>query len=416
MARGSFIPDPNADFLRNCFRQYYKELDFTPPDRFTRREWGFFLFGGNNMIRHTKFNSLDELKGFLATRAPAHCYCSAAYYQEPALTPMPEKQKGWLGAELIFDLDADHLKNAESMTFSEQLANVKKMVEKLLFDFLMPDFDFSEKHTELFFSGGRGYHIHITDPRVLTLDSKDRQEIVDYLTGTGLKEEWVMNKEAFDRVQSGQFYKVKSRIVMFDEDSPGWKGRIRKGAKSMVEELRSRSKEEAVQFMLYMKEDPSLKGHMSAGSAGELYDKLFHKAPDGLTAAERTLQTGHLDEISPDRFRNMFFRLILAYSRIEVAGETDEPVTKDIKRLLRMPYSLHGKTGFKVVKVELDRLEEFDPLDTPVVFSNKPMKLEVTKPVEITLKGKEYDLEPGEAEVPLHMAVFLVARKMAKVR
>ena len=412
---GSFVPDPNIDFLKTCFKQYYKELDFEPPDRFTRREWGFFLFGANNMVRHTKFDSLDQLKGFLSSRAPAHCYCSAAYYQDPALTPMPEKEKGWLGAELIFDLDADHLKNAESMSYEEQLANVKKMVQKLVFDFLLPDFDFDEKHTEVYFSGGRGYHIHITDPEVLTLDSKDRQEIVDYLTGTGLKEDWVMSKEAFDRVQSGQYFKVKSRIEMFPEDAPGWKGRIRNGAKRLVDELEARSEEEAVQFMLQLKEDPSLKGHMSKDSAGELYQKLFHKAPDGQTAAQRVLQSGYLDEISPDRFRNIFFRLILAYSRIEVAGETDEPVTKDIKRLLRMPYSLHGKTGFKVVKVELDGIKDFDPLDTPVVFSSKPVKLEVTRPVDVTLKGERFKLEPGEAELPLFAAVFLVARRMARI-
>jgi DNA primase small subunit len=111
----------------------------------------------------------------------------------------------------------------------------------------------------------------------------------------------------------------------------------------------------------------------------------------------------------------VFFRLILAYSRIEVAGETDEPVTKDIKRLLRMPYSLHGKTGFKVVKVELEELKDFDPLDTPVIFSSKPVKVEITKPIQVKLKKEEFKLEPGETEVPLYAAVFLIGRRAAKM-
>ena len=36
------------------------------------------------------------------------------------------------------------------------------------------------------FSGGRGYHIHIFDPKVLTLESPERREIVDYITGLGI--------------------------------------------------------------------------------------------------------------------------------------------------------------------------------------------------------------------------------------
>ena len=59
------------------------------------------------MRRHKAFNSEGELKDYLASMPPAHAYHSAAYYQYPQAPTMLEKK--WQGADLIFDLDADHL-------------------------------------------------------------------------------------------------------------------------------------------------------------------------------------------------------------------------------------------------------------------------------------------------------------------
>ena len=39
-------------------------------------------------------------------------------------------------------------------------------------------------------------------------------------------------------------------------------------------------------------------------------------------------------------------------------GETDEPVTADVKRLIRLPGSLHGKSGLKVVTLTRGRVAE----------------------------------------------------------
>ena len=59
---------------------------------------------------------------------------------------------------------------------------VKKETFKLM-DFLLDDFGFSEQEIELVFSGGRGYHFHIRSPKVLTLGSAERREIVNYVSG-----------------------------------------------------------------------------------------------------------------------------------------------------------------------------------------------------------------------------------------
>ena len=88
----------------------------------------------------------------------------------------------------------------------------------------------------------------------------------------------------------------------------------------------------------------------------------------------------------------------------------DEPVTTDTKRLIRLPGSLHGSTGFAVTPISLDELKDFDPLDDAVIFSDKPVKVTVNRNIRIRLKGEEFDLEKGRYEVPEYLAVFLIGR------
>ncbi len=159
----------------------------SPPPGLVSREWGFIFYDdtpGVAMRRHKAFNSEGELKDYLASMPPAHAYHSAAYYQYPQAPTMLEKK--WLGADLIFDLDADHLPGVKNMSYSEMLANVKKEIIRLIDEFLIDDLGFREKDMDIVFSGGRGYHVHVRDPRVHALKSPERREIVDYLLGTGL--------------------------------------------------------------------------------------------------------------------------------------------------------------------------------------------------------------------------------------
>ena len=76
------------------------------PSEIERREFGFLSFGGRSMFRHIGFDDTLRLRGYLMDRAPAHTYFSAAYYRYPEAAMA---QKEWLGADLVFDIDADHL-------------------------------------------------------------------------------------------------------------------------------------------------------------------------------------------------------------------------------------------------------------------------------------------------------------------
>jgi hypothetical protein len=112
----------------------------------------------------------------------------------------------------------------------------------------------------------------------------------------------------------------------------------------------------------------------------------------------------------------------------EIGAEIDMPVTIDIHRLIRYPGSLHGKTGFKVQEINMNELDEFNPLDEPcenldpIVFKTQKSsahKLKITeKEVPMTkIKGLKYGpYKNGDViEVPHHIAVFLLCKEVAKM-
>ena len=174
---GSFLNSKGSlEFLKDEFRKYYNANKIDLPDRFGRREFAFIFFGGKGMMRHLGFEKRNEFSNFLKEKAPSDIYYSSAYYQKPDAPTMQEKN--WMGAELIFDLDSDHLPDVEELNYAQQLEIIKKEFYKLVDNFLLNDFGFNENYIELFFSGGRGYHCHVKDPDILSLDSGERREIV----------------------------------------------------------------------------------------------------------------------------------------------------------------------------------------------------------------------------------------------
>jgi DNA primase small subunit len=105
----------------------------------------------------------------------------------------------------------------------------------------------------------------------------------------------------------------------------------------------------------------------------------------------------------------------LGFSRDLESGETDEPVTTDVKRLIRFPLSLHGGTGLRVTPLSVEGLESFEPLRDAVVFGSRPVGVCLRTPFELEMQGESFDLDEGPAELPLYAAVFLTARKVAEL-
>jgi DNA primase small subunit len=387
----------SLSFLKNRFQHYYSKHAIALPDRFGRREFAFVLFGGKGMIRHIGFEKKQVFTGFIRDRVPQHIYYSSAYYQKPDASTMQEKE--WMGAELIFDLDSDHLPNADTMSFEESLEVVKKEFKKLITDFLLTDFGFDEKYLELYFSGGRGYHCHVKDPMVFDLDSNERREIVDYITARDLIDSAILREHVVERTEiRGRSYASVKSLRMPSPNEKGWQGRISRGIIEILMDIKN--SEDPLQKLA----EYGVKPRDAVELSKYLSDERLDRIKDGLLDQSKTL-------------RKFFLNRALRKSAVTLsAGETDEPVTCDIKRLIRLPGSLHGKTGLKVVPITIDQLDDFNPLNDAVVFSNDSISVEVNKPISITMKNEYYTLSSGPHDIPEYLAVLLVGKRLATIK
>ncbi|MBP5734215.1 MAG: hypothetical protein J6W53_00115 [Candidatus Methanomethylophilaceae archaeon] len=208
--------DSNQRFLLKAFRKYYKANTPALPDRFTRREFGFMFFDKTFVQRHMAFDNSAELHRFMAGQVPSHSYYSTSYYRKPDAPTMDEK--GWMGAELIFDLDADHLEGAGNMTYAEMLIEIRSQMMHLVDTFLMDNLGFQEDQIHITFSGGRGYHAHVRTPDIMGLGSPERRELVDFITGSGLNIDWVFpyNRVATSQIATGNGVRTnvaKDRLI-----------------------------------------------------------------------------------------------------------------------------------------------------------------------------------------------------------
>lgn len=372
------------EFLRQRFSAYYNgEVQGAGavyiPEALTEREWGFIFFSSGSktagMRRHLSFSSPEDVHTYLKTMIPAHVYYSTAYYARPGAGQMSDK--GWLGADLIFDLDADHIVRGP---YDVMLARVKEELFKLI-DMLTSELGFFERDLRINFSGGRGYHIHIPTLAVRNWDSTERRELVNYVSGTGLSAESMLTGPARNK---------------------GWQKRYRAALLAELDRIAALESDAQAEYLT------GFKGISDKFATGFLKN-LDATRTTAATIPEKLLENKVIRAITNPE-NKPFQDQILA-----MAAQADEPVTTDIKRLIRHPGSLHGGSGMRVTPLEVDRLDAFDPLQDAVVFGERQVTVECSFPLTMPILGNSYSLSKGLNTVPEALAVFLCCRGIAEI-
>jgi DNA primase small subunit len=288
-------------------------------------------------------------------------------------------EKGWCGADLIFDLDADHIVRGP---YDQMLARVKEETEKLL-DMLTGEFGMDRKAIELVFSGGRGYHVHVKDLAFRNWGSAERRELIDYVCGIGIDPAAMLTGKL--------------------PPGPSWQKRYRETLLEYLHWLGELPPEEAM-------------AHLTAlEGVGKESATTFLKNRGDLVAEIAQHPTGMI-------FKNRVLGIIVAQQEGEFkkrllnrAALADEPVTTDTKRLIRMPTSLHGGSGMRVQPLELRDLHDFDPLVDAVVFGTRDVRVNLNFSLKMPMLGSTYELQKGITTVPEAVAVFLCARGAAEI-
>jgi len=379
------------------------------PNMIERREFGYFTFGQKIMVRHISLKNPSELFNLIRKVTPLHIYHSAAYYQYPQA---PMEEKVWLGAELIFDIDADHLnlpckeghdfsvcEDCRSLlpSGSERCSNcggarvrrvewvcencieaAKKEVYKLL-DFLEGDFGIPPSKISVNFSGNRGFHVAVNDEKLLMLDQTSRKEITDHILGSGL-----------DPSLHGIPVDRKRYALTFSYADASWRGRLARTAFELIKDLQKPSVSERLIKLIGKRE----------------YNKLLGLKESLLTS---WLESPKWEALKPD-----VLKALVALAIEEARSMIDTIVTTDIHRLLRLANTLNGKTGFLAKKLDADNLEQFNPFVDAVVMPEDPSKVHVVYMPKINIRGEWYGPYRNTlARVPTFLAVLLLCKGIA---
>jgi len=313
-----------VNFLINKFKKYYYNNipNFSPIEKISNKEFAFIFWNREGMIRHTKLESLNDLKKFIINnRIFRHIYISGAYYKYPNATDMINK--GWLGTNFIIDIDADHLRTPCKKVHDKWICTKCKKTGKGIppkkctcgctrfqtfgwicdkcieatknevfkfTEYFIDKFSIDKKNIEIHFSGHRGFHIIINSNDFITLRDYERREVTQFLQDCDNKQ-----------------YNI----------------------------------------------------------------------------------------------------------------QLDSPVSIDIHRLIRFVNSLHGKTGFKVQKIDFKRLGIYDPFKESIVFSlNNDVKIITTKEVpKFIINDTSYGtyLKNQKITVPECVAIFLMCKDVAEI-
>ncbi len=368
----------------------------------------------NNWTRHVAFRSGSSLIEGLVKNAPHSIYHSAAFYRVPTAR-MEDKE--WMGAELVFDIDADHLDSsciedhdswmctnsecrergtgsapdicpqcggtsfiARKWICDKCLEDAKKNTLKVYDEFLVDDFDVDPADIQLNYSGHRGYHIRVKDQKVFSLDSNARVEIVHYISGFGFQGKRAVTSRGTSETITGR-------------EVPGWGGKV---ADAMVEFIRSIDSFEGK----YRWVSP-LQKYKDEALHGLLLDVPI------LSARVKGVGLKSWQEIA-------------TLAADEYGGEIDVPVTHDIHRVIRLIGSLNGKTGFAVKELTREDMDGFDPFSDALAIRGNDLKIDVKGGdlgvPEFRVGEDSYgSLENGVVSLPIAAAVFLMCKGVAVI-
>ncbi len=324
--------------------------------------------------RHLSFNSEQEFRNYLVTNTPLFVSHSAAFYERPGATPIDKK--GWLGAELIFDLDL----HAEGKYGVYPIIDkVRDDAIRLVEEFLIEDFGVDRKNIIIIFSGNRGYHIHVRDPDYFDLGIEERREIADYINGTGL------NYRNFFEEMEIPGRKLTKKLGPKPSDH-GYRGRF---ARAVIEKLE--------------KEPRSISTVFSN-------DEKRTKFVDGIANGDwnKTSIADIVERLEP-----------IAKELPVHSIDTDVGVTQDVSKLIRVPNSIHGETGL-IAKI-VDNIEKFSPLDDAIAFrmdEKNAITIVFTEDVPALNFGKTSYQEfkkDEKKELPEAFAIFLMLKGSAKI-
>ncbi len=375
------MKEQSLNLLKHAFKEFYFKNDnhIETPARIEEREFGYMQFN-DGMVRHLTFKSMNELQALLLKEIPSDVYCSCAYYASPA---SPMQEKGFRGADLIFDIDTKELnltcvkehevwlcndcknvmkekqnctkckstKVEQTSLPCDNCVNAGKTEVKKLVKILKEDLGVAEQEIKVYFSGNNGFHLHVYSREMEELDSPSRADIADYVIGNNLL------PESFG-VRKNVNSSVNDVVNRFPNAADfGWRGRI---ASRLVKNEKAKPR-----------------------------------------VVRTILKNGYAQ-----------FKTELNLIAKEVGARIDPKVTMDVHRVFRLQGSLNSKSG--LAKLSCSDIDNFDPFTAACVLGDEETNVHVIYSPKFKLKESFYGpFKDKDIKLPTYAAVYLICKGLA---
>ncbi len=379
------------ELLVDAFRDYYRSTWVRAPPDIEKREFGV---GWESKIdtRYKVFSTENELNKFLRKETPLYISYSVAKYKEP---PQKGVNPDMESTDLVFEFDVDelHIPSENDVWICENCFTggkgyrkkcpkcgspvkmvlfpderreevLKERVSILVNDFIKGDLGFKEVSVN--FSGNRGYHIHVYTHEVYT--KEERTEITEYVFGHLLNPSlWFWEGTTYRGIPARRIPKPTDR---------GWGGRI---ARAIIRLIENSERE-------FVQKNKTL--YISMVKEGYFPQLLGIKVEDIVRELEK--------------------------EKVYMGAPIDIQTSADVRRLIRLPGSLHGGTG--LVAKPVDNIESFDPYRDAVVLSKRVyIRVHVAAAPSFTLRGETFGpYKDEEVELPLYAGVYLIGKGVAR--
>lgn len=373
----------NENVLQNLLPIYYKRLfpsylmckwlgySTVQKDYFHRREWNFTL-KDDIFIRYITFNDSTEFEKDLLRRLPFKIDIGGVY------NTIPKDNKNWTGSilqveerELVFDIDMTDYDDVRFCCTAANICNkcwplmtfAIKIVDRALEE------DFGFQHRIWIYSGRRGVHCWVADENARKLNSQARNTIAEYLT----------------IVKGGESQAKKVNLPYNLHPS------IRRAARITQKGF----DDYACDKQNFLGDETKVTKLLSLMPV-ECREDLNEKMKRGRTSAEKwqIFQTSVKQlqskkyKISPNLIDEIMFQY--TYPRLDIE------VTKGVNHLLKSPFCVHPKTGRVCVPIDLEKIDQFDPLKVPTL-QELCSQLERCDLINMDKKMKDYkktDMKP----------------------
>ncbi|KAL1899145.1 p48 polypeptide of DNA primase [Sporothrix stenoceras] len=345
-------PEVMRSFYQRLFpwRYLFQWLNHspTPTNDFAHREFAFTL-QNDAYLRYQSFPTSDLLRKDVLRLMPSRFEIGPVYTTNPAERKTLSNASAFkaLAKELCFDIDLtdyDDIRTCcDKTTICMRCWQFITMAVRVVDAALRDDFGF--QHIIWIYSGRRGAHAWVCDKRARSLDDQKRRAIVGYLEvlrGGSQGGKRVNVRRPLHPHISRSLNVLRTHFqedVLRDQDP--WDTPER--AEKLLNLITDRNLADA----LRRKWDSS-PGRSSTAKWADI-DAVAK------TGSVKGLDLKHLLENKQD------IVLEYTYPRLDVN------VSKKLNHLLKSPFVVHPGTGRVCVPIDVNRLEEFDPLGVPTV-------------------------------------------------